>query len=157
MVTDNKVVALDYTLKDDDGNVLDASKGDPLHYLHGHQNIVPGLERELTGLKVGDKKQIKVSAEDGYGSYDDKLRFRVPAERFSGRPEVDMMVELRDRSGQGMVARVAEVGPEGVVLDANHPLAGRNLNFEVEIKEVRDATSDELDHGHAHGPGGHHH
>lgn len=157
-ITKDKVVSMNYTLKDDAGKVLDSSQGEPLQYLQGHQNIIPGLERALDGLNVGAKKQVTVKADDGYGQYNPSLKFAVPADSFGGQPPQEgMMVQLSSPEGQPFVAKIVEVSPENVVLDANHPLAGQDLHFDVEITEVRDATQEELAHGHPHGPGGHHH
>jgi FKBP-type peptidyl-prolyl cis-trans isomerase SlyD len=149
---------MNYTLRDDEGNVLDASEGEPLEFLHGHSNIIPGLERELTGLKVGDKKKVSVTASDAYGEYDPELELTLEREQFKGEvPPEGAMVELQSEDGDVIFGRVARVTDKEVVLDANHPLAGKRLHFDVEITSVRDASEDELSHGHPHGPDGHHH
>lgn len=157
LVSKDKVVSMNYTLTDNDGNVLDESKGEPLKYLQGHRNIIPGLERELEGLKVGDRKQVSVVPSDGYGEHDPNLIFPMPLSQFNGQqPQTGMMVQLMSEEGV-MMATIVKVESEQVMLDANHPLAGQHLNFDVEIVDVRNASSEELTHGHPHGPGGHHH
>ncbi len=157
MITKDQVVSLQYTLRDDSGNVLDASNGNALVYLHGHNNIIPGLEKELNGMKTGDKKQVTIQPDDAYGQYDPELKFALPREQFGGQaPQAGMMVQLQSPQGQ-IIARIENVSEQQVQLDANHPLAGQTLHFEVEVTEVREATSEELTHGHPHGPDGHHH
>jgi len=158
MIADDKVVSMHYTLRDDSGDVIDESHGEPLEFLAGHQNIIPGLERELVGLKPGDRKDVKVSPEDGYGVRDESLFITVPREQFGDQaPAPDMMVGLQSREGHHLQARIVEVTDTQVRLDANHPLAGKVLHFAIEIAGVRDATREEIQHGHPHGPDGHHH
>lgn len=153
-IADDKVVSMNYILKNDEGQIMDQSKGTPLVYLHGHRNIVPGLEEALEGLAVGEKKAVKVAAKDGYGELDPKLRFPLPIEKVGKDvPPVNSIVELNNHKGKAFMARVVGIETDRLLLDANHPLAGQNLNFEVEITEVRDATADEIEHGHVHGPG----
>jgi FKBP-type peptidyl-prolyl cis-trans isomerase SlyD len=154
-----KVVSFHYTLKDSKGNVLESSFGDePLSYLEGVGQIIPGLESAIQGLKKGDKKSVAVKAEEAYGEYEQELVVQVPREQI---PKKD--VEVGDRfhadSGQGhsQVVVVTAVSDTHVTVDGNHPLAGQDLHFDVEIAEVREATSEELEHGHSHGPGGHQH
>jgi FKBP-type peptidyl-prolyl cis-trans isomerase SlyD len=157
-ITQNKIVAMRYTLRDEAGNVLDTSGDEALEYLQGHQNIIPGLERELTGLQPGERKQVTVAPEEGYGTYNPDLKFALDKEHFSGMtPEHGQMVELSTPNGESVLARIVDVTPEGIVLDANHPLAGQKLFFDVEITNIRDASGEELAHGHPHGPHGHHH
>ena len=156
-VTRDKVVSMNYTLTDQAGNVLDASNGEPLEYLQGYQNIIPGLESALEGLKPGDRKQVTVQPTEGYGQHNPDLIFSMPLNQFGGQtPQAGMMVQLQSPEGE-MMATIAKIENEEVVLDANHPLAGQVLNFDVEIVKVRDASQEELSHGHPHGPGGHHH
>ena len=157
IITNDKIVAMNYTLTDPAGKVLDASEGEPLEYLQGHQNIIPGLERALEGLKPGDKKQVVVQPGEGYGERNADLQFMLPLEQFGGQaPEAGMMVQIKSDEGI-MMANI--VGTEGdqVRLDANHPLAGQTLHFDVEIVSVREASKEEISHGHPHGPHGHHH
>lgn len=157
-IAKQKVVTIDYTLTDDQGNVIDKSEGGQFAYLHGAQNIIPGLEQALEGKSAGDAVQVKVSPEEGYGQRDDALQQQVPREMFGEHdPQVGMQFHAQTPDGQMITVTV--VGAEGdqVTVDANHPLAGVNLNFDVEILEVRDATEEEVSHGHVHGPGGHEH
>lgn len=155
----NHVVSIHYTLKGDAGEVIDSSAGgEPLAYLHGHGNLVPGLERELTGKNAGDKLQVKISPADGYGEYDPQLVQRVPRRTLKGVGNVRVGMRLHAQTDHGpKPVTVTQITGDMVTLDANHPLAGKNLNFDVEIAAVRAATEEELSHGHVHGAGGHHH
>ena len=156
----NQVVGIHYTLRDDGKEVLDSSEGqDPLLYLHGHGQIVAGLEKALSGKKVGDKMDVTVTPEDGYGEYDPKLTSEVQKKQFpnQARLEVGALFEFSNSKGHPVVVRIVEVNADTVKVDANHPLAGKKLYFAVEIVSVRAATKEELEHGHAHGAGGHHH
>ena len=157
-ISKDTVVSLNYVLKNDKGEVLDDSGDSPLVYLHGHQNIVPGLEKALDGLAKGASTKASVSPEEGYGTYDPNLKFAIPAERMGDEvPPVGALLQLKNQAGQTFVARVVETDAEKVSLDANHPLAGENLNFEITITDIRQAEPDEIQHGHVHGPGCHHH
>ena len=157
-ITKDTVVSFQYVLTNDQGQVIDQSKEQPLSYLHGHRNIVPGLEKALEGLAVGADAEVKVSPEEGYGEYNPSLKFGVPRAQFGeGVPPEGSVVQLRGSQGQEMIARVVSHGDEHVTLDANHPLAGENLNFKVTITDIRGAQPEEIEHGHVHGPGGHHH
>ena len=155
----NHVVSIHYTLKGDAGEVIDSSLGgQPLAYLHGHGNLVPGLERELTGKSAGDKLQVKIPPADGYGEYDPQLVQRVPRRAVKGVANVRVGMRLQAQTGQGpRPVTVTHITGDMVTLDGNHPLAGKHLNFDVEIAAVRAATEEELSHGHVHGPDGHHH
>lgn len=154
-IGDNDIVTIHYTLKDDADKVIDSSAGgEPLAYLHGHGNIVPGLERELSGKSVGDRLQVRVPAAEGYGEYDRALVQKVPRRALQGI--ANLRVGLRLQAGHQAVT-VTHLAGDMVTLDGNHPLAGQNLNFDVEITAVRPATEEELAHGHVHGDGGHHH
>ena len=157
-VVDKKVVVIHYTLKNDEGEVIDSSEGhEPLAYLHGQGNIVAGLESALEGKEAGVKVSVSVEPAEGYGEYDESLVQPVPREQF-GEHEVTLGQQFHADTAVGpRVVTVVAMEGEEVVIDANHELAGMNLNFDVEIVEVRDATAEELDHGHVHGPGGHHH
>jgi FKBP-type peptidyl-prolyl cis-trans isomerase SlyD len=152
------VISFHYTLTDSTGKTLDTSDGgEPLTFLEGAQQIIPGLERELTGLKVGDKKRVTISAADAYGDKDARKIVDVPLTQM---PTQKINVGDQFRAGEGHQAPVVtatKVTDTHVTLDANHPLAGIDLTFAIEITAVRDATEEELAHGHAHGPGGHHH
>ncbi len=154
-----KVVSFHYTLKDSQGAVLESSVGDePLVFLEGVGQIIPGLEGAIQGLKKGDKKAVHVIAADGYGEYEDDLVIEVPRSQF---PKKDVQVGDRfhadSEQEQSQVVVVKAVTDTHVTVDANHPLAGQDLHFDVEITEIREATSDEMEHGHAHGLDGHHH
>jgi FKBP-type peptidyl-prolyl cis-trans isomerase SlyD len=155
LISANKVAAIHYTLTDNDGKILDSSAGrDPLYYIHGIGNLIPGMEEGLEGKKKGDKFNIKVSPEKGYGVKDDNLTQQVPRSAF-GDQKVE--VGMQFQTNQGGVVTVTKVGLESITVDANHPLAGVELNFAVEVIEIREATSEEISHGHVHGAGGHHH
>ncbi len=154
-ITKNKVASIHYTLRDNEGTVIDSSAGrEPLQYLHGAGNLIPGMEEGLEGKSKGDKFDLKVAPEKGYGEKDDNLIQKVPRAAF-GNQEVKS--GMRFSTNQGGVVTVTEVGLESVTVDGNHPLAGVELNFSVEVMDVREATSDEITHGHVHGPEGHQH
>ena len=157
-IANQTVVTIDYTLTDEKGEVLDSSKGEePLTYIHGSGNIVPGLENALTGKSVGDSMQMTIAPVDGYGERDEELVQAVPRERFPAATiEVGMRFHAQGSDGSQVVTVVA-VDDSHVTVDANHPLAGMTLAFDVTVLEVRDATADELEHGHVHGEGGHEH
>jgi len=157
-ITQDQVVTLHYTLRDDAGEIIDSSAdGEPLAYLHGHGNLVPGLERELSGKRAGDKLQVAVSPADGYGEYDQALVQRVPRRALKGLANLRVGMRLQAQTGHGARAViVTQIIGDMVTLDGNHPLAGKNLHFQVEVAGVRAATDEELSHGHVHGPGGHH-
>ncbi|HTV52173.1 MAG TPA: peptidylprolyl isomerase [Steroidobacteraceae bacterium] len=158
-INKDSVVTMHYTLRDDDGQIIDSStSGAPLSYLHGHGNLIPGLERQLQGKTAGAKLSVKVPAADGYGEYDQQLVQQVPRKALKGVKNVKVGMRLQAQTQHGAHAvTVTHVGDDAITLDGNHPLAGKNLNFEVEITAVREATAEELTHGHVHGPGGHHH
>jgi FKBP-type peptidyl-prolyl cis-trans isomerase SlyD len=150
-----KVVSIHYTLRDNSGNVLDSSVGNnPLLYIQGIGNLIPGMEEGLEGRAKGDKLEIKVAPEKGYGVRDAKMIQKVPRSAFGGQ---EVKQGMQFQAGHGQVVTVTEVGLDSITVDGNHPLAGVELNFSVEVMDVRNATSDELAHGHVHGPGGHHH
>lgn len=156
----DRVVGIEYTLKGDDGEVIDENVGsEPLHYLHGHGNIVPGLESALLGKLSGESVSVSLDPEQGYGERDEKLVFGVPRKELPDdmEPEVGLMLRLQSPSGSEMIAQIAKVTEEAITLDGNHPLAGQGLNFEVKVLEVRAASADELTHGHVHTPGHDHH
>jgi FKBP-type peptidyl-prolyl cis-trans isomerase SlyD len=157
-IQQDSVVSIRYTLKDDAGVVLDSSGDDALSYLHGHGNLIPGLERELTGKGVGDKLNVAIAPRDGYGARDSSLVQQVPRSALSGVPDLQPGLRLRAESSSGVHAvTVTNVADDFVTLDGNHPLAGMTLHFAVEITAVREASPEELTHGHVHGPEGHHH
>lgn len=160
MIKAGKVVDLSYSLKNTAGEVLDtADANDPFTYLHGAQQIVPGLETALEGLKVGDKKNVTVAPGQGYGEKSDELRITVNRSQFPKGADlkVGMQFEANAGGGEGIPFRIEAIEGDMIHLDGNHPLAGETLHFAVEVLKVRDATSEEMDHGHAHGGDGHHH
>lgn len=153
IVADDVVVSMDYKLTVN-GEVLDSSDGtDPLEFLQGHQNIVPGLERELYGMKIGDSKQVTVAPEDGYGPVDKDAFLEISRDEFPEDIPVEVGVELdlRDEDGDVMSATISNVQGDLVELDLNHPLAGETLQFDVKISGLRLPTEEELAHGHVHG------
>lgn len=154
----DSVVSIQYTLKDDTGTVLDRSEaGEPLAYLHGHGNLIPGLEQELTGKNSGDELTVTVPPAQGYGEYDQGLVQSVPRRALRGIKDVKVGMRLHAQSAEGTQAvTVTKILGDMVTLDGNHPLAGKSLHFEVRIEDVRAATEEELSHGHVHGPHGHH-
>ncbi len=159
-ITTNSVVSLDYTLKNNEGEILDTSNGRaPLVYLHGVGALIPGLELEIEGMEKGDKKSVTVQPENGYGVKSDDLLHVVPASGFQGdinELQIGLQVQLDTEQGPA-IATISKIDQEEVTLDLNHPLAGVVLNFEIEVVDVRTATDDEIAHGHVHGEGGHQH
>lgn len=159
-VADGLVVAIHYTLRDDKGEVLDHSpKDQPLEYLHGAGNIVPGLEKQLAGHTVGDKFEAKVAPAEGYGNFDPRGIERVPRSEFPPNMKLEPGMQFTAESADGQQHLVWVRALEGnvVVIDMNHPLAGKTLHFDVTIAHVRPPTKEEIAHGHTHGAGGHHH
>ena len=159
IIGDDSVVTFHYKLSDDTGTFNESSDSDnPIVYMHGRNNIVPGLEKQLAGKKSGDKLTATVTPDEGYGQRNDNAVQRVPVKHLATRGPytVGQTVVVNTREG-GRQARVLKVGHFNVDLDLNHPLAGRTLTFDIEIVEVRPATEQELAHGHAHGPHGHDH
>ena len=159
-ISDKKVVLIHYTLKNDNGEVMDSSEGhEPLAYLHGAGNILEGLEGVLVGKQAGDKVKTLIEAAEGYGEYDENLVQPVPMEQFGEHQvEVGMQFHADTAVGPRVVIIVAlDDEKKEVIIDANHALAGENLHFDVEVVEVRDATEEEMEHGHPHGVGGHEH
>ena len=158
-IAKDKVVSIDYTLSDAQGGVLDSSKGhEPLHYLHGSGNIIPGLENALEGKSAGDAIKVAIPPEQGYGVHEKDLVQDVPRAAFGGaKVEAGMQFRAEGQNAGSRMVRVVSVQKDTVRIDANHPLAGETLNFDVKIVAVRDATKEELSHGHVHGAGGHHH
>lgn len=158
-ISKNKVVSIDYTLTDAKGTVLDkSSKGRPLFYIQGAGNIIPGLEKALEGKDSGEALKAQIPHADAYGARDESLMQVIPKENFGDIKDLKVGMELEAESEDG-IRIITVVGIEGdrVTVDGNHPLAGMDLTFDVNIVEVRDATSEELAHGHVHGPGGHAH
>lgn len=158
-IESNSVVTLHYTLKDNDGNIIDQSDDGSFLYMHGAMNIIPGLENALAGKSAGDEISVKVSPEEGYGVKDDARIQEVPKDMFDSADEIQVGVQFHAQGpdGSAVVVTVIEVKDDAVVIDANHALAGVDLNFEVKIVDVREATEEEVAHGHVHGPHGHQH
>jgi len=157
-VQDGQVVSMEYTLHVD-GEMIDSSVGhEPLEFLQGAGNIIPGLEDELYGLEVGEAKNVIVAAEDGYGILDPDAFIDVSREQFPAEIPLEIGVELQvqDEDGQPMLARIDRVDDDNVRLDFNHPLAGKELVFDVKIVALREASEEEMEHGHVHGAGHHH-
>lgn len=158
VVADDMVVSLAYKLTVD-GEVLDeAGDKDSIQFLQGHRNIIPGLESQLAGMKVGESKTVVVDSEDGYGPVDESAVEEISLDEFPSnvKPEEGLELQMKDSKGRESYARVLSVGEESAKLDFNHPLAGKELNFEVRVVELRPATQEELTHGHVHSPGHHH-
>mgnify|MGYP001816462917 FL=1 len=155
----NTVVTLSYTLRDDSGDIIDESKdGSPLLYLHGAQNIVPGLEEQLEGVGQGETIKATVPPEKGYGPRIGQAQ-EVPRNLFPADAELaaGMQVIARDDQGRQIPFFIVGITEDTITVDPNHPLAGETLHFEVTVQALRDATKEEIAHGHPHGPGGHHH
>jgi FKBP-type peptidyl-prolyl cis-trans isomerase SlyD len=157
-IGEKTVVSFDYTLKDDEGKVLDTSEGrEPLTYLHGSGNIIPGLEKALTGKSQGDSLDLTVAPEEGYGRRDESMIRNIPVRKLSDKnPVAGRRYRAQLDEGVAIVV-VTSVKGDYAVVDANHPLADKTLHFSVKITEVRAATDEEITHGHVHGAGGHHH
>jgi len=157
-VQDGQIVSMDYTLHVD-GEMLDTSSGhEPLEFLQGAGNIIPGLEEELYGMAIGENKKVIVQPDDGYGVLDPDAFVDVPREQFPASIPLEIGVEIQvtDQSGNPMNARIDSVDEDSVKLDFNHPLAGKELHFDVTIVGLREATDEENEHGHAHGDGHQH-
>lgn len=152
-IADNCVVFMNYTLTDDDGKTIDSNVGgDPMPYLHGCNNIVPGLEKALAGIEVGGTVTVAVQPEDGYGPVVPEAIQTIPKDAFGDIEDIQpgMQFQAQGPEGQVQVITIKEVTDEGILVDGNHPLAGQVLNFDVEIMEIREATAEELEHGHPH-------
>ena len=152
-IANDCVVAFHYTLTDDNGVELDSSQGgEPLAYLHGHGGIIPGLERELEGKVAGDALNVTVQPADAYGEVNPELVQAVPRDAFQGvdQIEVGMQFQAQGAGGQVQLVVVKAVDDENVTVDANHPLAGQTLHFDVNIADVREASAEEIEHGHVH-------
>lgn len=159
-VQKNKVVSFHYSLKEADGDALETSQDSvPMSYLHGHNNILGALEDALEGMATGDTKTVTLPPEDAYGQRRPNLVQKVPIKHLAGKYKrllPGMLVKINTEQGL-MNATVIKPGKFMVEVDTNHPFAGKTLQFDVEITEIRDASEEEIAHGHAHGPGGHHH
>jgi FKBP-type peptidyl-prolyl cis-trans isomerase SlyD len=158
-IAKNAVVHIHYTLKNDAGEVLDSSDGaEPLAYLQGHGNLIPGLEKALEGKQAGESLNVSIAPKDGYGVRDEALIQDVPRSAFQGIDKVEVGMQFHAESNHGpRLVTVTKVSDQNVTVDGNHPLADQTLHFDVKIVEVRTASAEELSHGHVHGAGGHHH
>ncbi len=161
MATQKRVISFHYTLTDSSGEVIDTSRDQnvPFSFLEGSGQIIPGLEKALALLSVGDTRKVEVAAADAYGTVDEQLMVKVPREKLPNSAELQEGDQFQATGPNGEVLLFRVIGIEGaeVALDGNHPLAGEDLTFDVEMMAVRDATPEEMAHGHAHGEGGHHH
>ncbi len=160
-IAQNRVVQMHYTLTDEEGRTIDSSEGnEPLAYIQGIGNVIPGLEDALEGKAKGDKLQVTIAPEDGYGQRLDEMVQTVAKEGFKSEEGEELMagmqVQIETNNGPS-IAMVTKIESEDVTLDLNHPLAGVTLNFDIEVVDVRDSTEEEIEHGHVHGPGGHQH
>lgn len=158
-IEENSVVTLDYTLKVD-GGVIDTSEGnEPIEFIQGQGQIIPGLENELYGMAIGDSKDVVISPSQGYGEVDSEAFADIPKEEFPANIPLEegVALQLRDQEGNVLEAHIVEVGEKTVRLNFNHPLAGKELHFSVKVVGVREATNEELSHGHVHQPGGEQH
>ncbi|MFO7808922.1 peptidylprolyl isomerase [Guyparkeria sp.] len=158
-VQNDHVVSIDYTLKNDAGEVMDSSEQTgPLAYLHGHQNIIPGLEKALDEKAVGDTLSVSIEPADAYGERNEEMIQTVPRSMFQGVDEIEPGMRFQAQTEGGVtVVTIKDVNGDEITLDGNHELAGETLHFDVEIKDVRPASEEEMEHGHVHGPGGHEH
>lgn len=159
-IADGSVVTMHYKLVLGDGQVVDSSEGsEPLAYLHGSGNIVPGLESAMSGKAEGEKFDVKVAPEEGYGPRHDEAVQTVPRTMFPEDAQLQAGIQFQatDEQQRPIMGTIKEVSDETVTVDFNHPLAGQELNFSIEVVAVRAATSEEKEHGHVHGPGGHSH
>ncbi len=158
-IAENRVITLNYILKDDEGNIIDSAEDGSFAYLHGAANIIPGLEHALQGKSAGDELSVAIKPEQGYGERNEDMTQVVPRNMFDTDEEIKVGMQFHAESpdGQPLSVTVVNVSDSEVTIDGNHPLAGVNLNFDVKILEIREATEEELEHGHAHGAGGHPH
>jgi FKBP-type peptidyl-prolyl cis-trans isomerase SlyD len=158
-LTKDKVATVNYTLKNKEGEVIDESNDGSFVYLHGARNIIPGLENALEGKEAGDKTSVVIEPEDAYGERSLEQIQRVPISMFPDDAEIQegMQFEAASPDGAPVIVTVTAIDGGEVVVDGNHPLAGVQLHFDIEVIEVRDASEEELEHGHVHGPNGHHH
>jgi len=156
----DKVVLMHYTLKNDAGDVIDSSDGaDPLPFLQGHGNIIPGLESALEGSKVGDKLDVSINPEEGYGERIQDAIQEIPSSALQGVDEVKvgMQLQSQDKDGNAFLVSVTKIEDDKITVDGNHPLAGQTLHFSVSIESIRKAEAEELSHGHVHADGQHNH
>ena len=158
-IAEKHVVTINYTLKDNDDNIIDKSDDGNFCYLHGANNIIPGLENALAGKSSGEDISVTIVPEEGYGTHDDAKIQAVPRDAFPSDQTLEpgMQFHAEGPEGQAVMVTIATVENDTVTVDGNHPLAGVTLNFDVTIADIREASAEELEHGHVHGPNGHHH
>lgn len=158
-ISKNSVVTLNYTLKNDQGEVLDESKDNSFLYMHGAGGIIPGLESQLEGKSVGDEFSAHIEPADGYGERDDSMIQVVPRDMFEADHPIEEGIQFHAESPEGdtLTVTVTKIEDDNITVDGNHMLAGIALNFDVTVAEIREASAEEIEHGHAHGPDGHHH
>ncbi|MBM7060124.1 peptidylprolyl isomerase [Pseudomonas sp. UL073] len=160
LIADNKAVSIDYTLTNDAGEVIDSSAGGaPLVYLHGTGNIIVGLEKALVGKQAGDELDVSIEPEEAYGEYSAELVSTLNRSMFEGVDELEVGMQFHASAPNGgmQIVTIRDIDGDDVTVDGNHPLAGQRLNFKVKVVAVRDASAEEIAHGHIHGEGGHHH
>ena len=160
LITNQHVVAIDYTLSNDAGEVIDSSAGaEPLVYLHGASNIIAGLENALAGKAVGDELEVSIEPEDAYGEYSAELITNLGREMFEGVEDLEVCMQFHASAPDGgmQIVTIRDIDGDQVTIDGNHPLAGQQLNFKVKVVSVRAASEEEIAHGHVHGEGGHQH
>ncbi|MDD2747796.1 MAG: peptidylprolyl isomerase [Acidithiobacillus sp.] len=157
IISKDKVVTIDYSLTDEEGELIDSSVGEePLVYLHGHHGVIPGLEQALAGRRAGDRLEVSIPPEEGYGDWDEDLVEVVGVEDFDDAEELEIGTQFETMTEDGTrLATIIDIEGDEITVDLNHPLAGMTLNFDVTVLEVRDATAEELAHGHVHGHGEH--
>ena len=158
-IAKDKVAIIDYILTDDDGRTLDRSENGEFAYLHGANNIIPGLEQALEGRKSGDEAKVTVSPVDGYGELDPNAIQKIPRNMFPEDMELapGMQFQAQSPEGEMMTLTIVEIEDDTIITDANHALAGKTLHFDIKVVNVRDASAEELEHRHVHGAGGHPH
>ena len=158
-ISKNKVVLINYKLTDHNGDVIDSSEGkEPLAYLHGHGGLISGLEEELEMKSVNDSFSVSISPEKGYGLRDESLVQKIPRQQFEMSDQLKLGMQFQAQNEYGsQIITITKIEGDSITIDANHPLAGEVLNFDVTVEGIRDATAEEIEHGHIHGPGGHNH
>jgi len=158
-ITKDLVATIDYTLKDDGGEVLDTSDGgEPLSYIHGNGNLIPGLEKKLEGCGAGDEFSAAFSPEEGYGVYREELKITVGKDKFEDVDDLEVGMNFQAEMEDGVrLCTITAIEGDEVEVNTNHPLAGKTLHFDIAVRDVREASAEELNHGHVHGAGGHHH
>ena len=158
-IAQNTVVSLDYTLTNDAGDILDKSENGQFVYLHGTNSIIPGLENALADKSLNDEFKVTIEADDAYGQNDDSKKQVVGREMFEADSPIEVGTQFHAQSPEGemLMITVTAIDGDQITIDGNHPLAGERLHFEIKVTDLREASEEEISHGHAHGPDGHHH